>query len=50
MLLRIVFEPSEDGGFTVHVPALPGCISEGESLDDARRNILEGNLAVPQTG
>jgi predicted RNase H-like HicB family nuclease len=41
MQLRVVFEPSEEGGYTAHVPALPGCISEGDTLDDARRNILE---------
>ncbi len=51
MLLRIVFEPSEDGGYTVHVPALPGCITEGESLDDTRRNILEAiSLYLEPTG
>ena len=41
MLLRIVLEPSGEGGYTVFVPALPGCISEGETLDEARRNIRE---------
>ncbi|HEY3968293.1 MAG TPA: type II toxin-antitoxin system HicB family antitoxin [Planctomycetaceae bacterium] len=41
MRLKIVFERSDDGGFTVLVPALPGCISEGETLDEARRNIRE---------
>jgi predicted RNase H-like HicB family nuclease len=41
MKLRIVLEPSEDGGFTVFVPALPGCISEGESKEEALRNIRE---------
>jgi predicted RNase H-like HicB family nuclease len=41
MLLKLVFEPSEDGGYTAYVPALPGCISEGDSLDEARRNIIE---------
>ena len=41
MRLKIVFEPSDEGGFTVLVPALPGCISEGETLDEARRNIRE---------
>jgi hypothetical protein len=39
--LRIVYEPSEEGGFTAYIPALPGCISEGDTLDDPRRNILE---------
>jgi predicted RNase H-like HicB family nuclease len=41
MQLKVVFEPSEEGGYTVYVPALPGCISEGDSLSDARRNIRE---------
>lgn len=41
MLLKVIFEPSEDGGYTVHVPALPGCISEGDTLDEARANIRE---------
>jgi predicted RNase H-like HicB family nuclease len=36
-----VMEPSEDGGFTVTVPSLPGCISEGDSKDEALRNIKE---------
>ncbi len=30
MKLKIVLEPSDEGGFTVFVPALPGCISEGQ--------------------
>ena len=41
MNLKIIFEPSEEGGHTAIVPALPGCISEGESKDDALRNIRE---------
>ena len=31
MKLTVILEPSEEGGFTVLVPALPGCISEGRS-------------------
>jgi predicted RNase H-like HicB family nuclease len=41
MVFKVLFEPSDDGGYTVHVPALPGCISEGDTLEDARRNIRE---------
>ncbi len=41
MVLHIVFEPSDEGGYTVFVPALPGCISEGDTLDEARENIRE---------
>ncbi len=29
----IVVDPDEDGGFTVTVPALPGCITQGETID-----------------
>jgi len=39
MKLRVVLEPSEDGGYTVTVPALPGCISEGDSREEALANI-----------
>lgn len=41
MVLKIVLEPSEEGGYTAVVPALPGCISEGETIEDAMRNIRE---------
>jgi predicted RNase H-like HicB family nuclease len=41
MKLRVVLEPSEDGGFTALVPSLPGCISEGDTREDALRNIRE---------
>jgi predicted RNase H-like HicB family nuclease len=41
MKLRVVLEPSGDGGYTVTVPALPGCISEGETREEAVRNIRE---------
>ncbi len=36
-----LFTPAEEGGYTVTVPALPGCISEGNSFEDARMNISE---------
>jgi predicted RNase H-like HicB family nuclease len=39
--LKVVLEPSDDGGYTVTVPALPGCASEGDSKEDALRNIRE---------
>ena len=37
-----VFEPAEErGGFTVTIPSLPGCISEGETFEEALENIKE---------
>jgi len=41
MKLKILLEPSEDGGYTVYVPALPGCISEGDTREEALINIKE---------
>jgi predicted RNase H-like HicB family nuclease len=41
MKLKAVLEPIDDGGFTVYVPALPGCISEGDSFEEAMENIHE---------
>ena len=41
MKLQIIFEPSDEGGFTVFVPSLPGCISEGDTKEAALANIHE---------
>jgi len=41
MLIRIVLEPSEEGGYTAIAPSLPGCISEGNSREEAIENIRE---------
>lgn len=41
MKLQVVLEPSAQGGYTVYVPSLPGCISEGETIDEALENIRE---------
>jgi predicted RNase H-like HicB family nuclease len=41
MKIRVVLEPSEEGGYTAYVPSLPGCISEGEDVQDALANIQE---------
>jgi predicted RNase H-like HicB family nuclease len=41
MKVNVVLEPSDEGGFTVYVPALPGCISEGDTEQEALANIRE---------
>lgn len=38
---KVIFEPQEEGGYTVTVPSLPGCISEGDTCDQALANIKE---------
>jgi predicted RNase H-like HicB family nuclease len=41
MKYKVVLEPQEDGGYTVYVPSLPGCVSQGETTDEALSNIKE---------
>ncbi|MFB3882129.1 MAG: type II toxin-antitoxin system HicB family antitoxin [Armatimonadota bacterium] len=36
-----ILEPSEEGGYTALVPSLPGCISEGDTAEEAMDNIRE---------
>jgi predicted RNase H-like HicB family nuclease len=41
MKLKVILEPSEEGGFIVYAPSLPGCVSEGETEEEALQNIRE---------
>lgn len=41
MQVVVVLEPCEEGGYTAHVPSLPGCISEGGTVEEALANIRE---------
>lgn len=39
--LTIVFEPAHEGGFTAFIPEVPGAVSEGETIDEAREMVLD---------
>ena len=41
MKCKVVLEPSDEGGYTIYVPSLPGCISEGNTLKKALANIRD---------
>jgi predicted RNase H-like HicB family nuclease len=41
MNIKVVLKASEEGGYAAYVPPLPGCISEGEDVQDALANISE---------
>ncbi len=39
--LTIVFEPAEEGGYTAYIPEVPGAVSEGETVAEAREMVLD---------
>lgn len=41
MIFKVVVQDAEEGGFWAEVALLPGCVSEGESLDELESNIRE---------
>ena len=41
MMLTVVFERDEDGVWVAECPAIPGCVSQGETKEDAVANIRE---------
>ncbi|MHB8840702.1 MAG: type II toxin-antitoxin system HicB family antitoxin [Candidatus Aquicultor sp.] len=41
MRIGVVLHPDLEGGYTVTVPSLPGCISEGDTVEEALENIKE---------
>lgn len=41
MEIKVVLEKQEEGGYTIYVPSLPGCISEGDTKEEALNNIKE---------
>lgn len=44
MKLKVLVHPAEEGGFWAEVPALPGCVSQGESLQETLANVREAAL------
>ena len=45
----ITFYPEDEGGYTVIIQDLPGCISEGETLEEAMTNILDAKKSWLET-
>ena len=41
MKYTVILEPGEDGYIIVNVPALPGCITQGKTTEDALKNVRE---------
>jgi predicted RNase H-like HicB family nuclease len=53
MKIKVVVHEAEEGGFWAEVPAIPGCATEGETMDELLRNLheaIEGCLSVDVAG
>lgn len=49
MKIRAIIHPAEEGGYWAEVPALPGCITEGDTIEEVMANLkdaIEGWLDV----
>jgi len=55
----VIFEPAEEGGYVVHVPALPGLVTEGDTLEEAKQmardairchllSLMQRNQPIPE--
>ena len=50
MKIMIVVHEAEEGGYWAEVPAIPGCASQGDTMEELQRNIreaIEGCLSIP---
>lgn len=41
MILKAIVHEAEEGGFWAEVPAIPGCATQGETLEELKANLLE---------
>jgi predicted RNase H-like HicB family nuclease len=41
MKLTAIFEPAKEGGYTCFIEEIPAAISEGETLSDAKANLMD---------
>jgi predicted RNase H-like HicB family nuclease len=49
MKIKVVVHEAEEGGFWAEVPAIPGCVTQGETLEELLKNVheaIEGCLSV----
>ena len=44
--ITVILETEEGEGYSVHCPALPGCSSQGDTLEEALSNIQEAMLGI----
>jgi len=53
MVYRVIIEKGQDFGYVVHCPAIPGCHSQGNTIEEAIENVkdaIKGCLSVLEEG
>ncbi|MGC1119664.1 MAG: type II toxin-antitoxin system HicB family antitoxin [Candidatus Methanofastidiosia archaeon] len=50
MRFKVILEEAEEGGYVTYVPSLPGCVSQGETREEAVENIKEAIEVYLGTG
>jgi len=49
MKVKVILLAEKEGGYSVAIPALPGCVSEGETVEEAMANIREAAAGMLET-
>ena len=47
MIFKAIIHDAEEGGYWAEVPALPGCVTQGETLAELQDNLREAILVMP---
>ena len=50
MTVKAIVHTAEEGGFWAEVPAMPGCVTQGETLDEVRANLQEAIVGWLEAG
>lgn len=45
----VLIEANEEGGYTITVPSLPGCVTQGDTLEEAIENVREAIAGYIET-
>jgi len=46
MKFKVIIHEAEEGGFWAEVPSLPGCFSQGETLEEVKKNYCRSNRGL----
>lgn len=50
MKIKVILHQAEEGGYWAEVPALPGCVTEGDTMEETLANVREAILCYMEAG